>query len=94
MSSSVILHPRQPTGSTASSITSGLPQLLQTPSGLALLELQGAINFSEHSTSETGAEPLRIGRLDFPEYSPDALDPGEHPVDEARVSVRGATPSA
>ncbi|KAH8899664.1 hypothetical protein GQ53DRAFT_741841 [Thozetella sp. PMI_491] len=66
--SSISLHPRQ---TPASTVTNALPQLLQTPSGLALLELQGAINFADPSAPA----PLPIGRLDFPEYNPDALDP-------------------
>lgn len=57
-----------------------LPQLLQVPSGLALLELQGTINIPDHidhdiksdeSTSQSQAIP--IGRLIFPLY--DANDP-------------------
>ncbi|KAM5355581.1 hypothetical protein ACJ41O_002227 [Fusarium nematophilum] len=48
-----------------------LPQLLQTPSGLALLELQGTVNMPQ----DADGEPLNdvdIGRIDFPDYSPDA----------------------
>ena len=63
--------------------TNPLPTLLQTPSGLALLELQGTINLPEHddegtitSTEGSGvttAQQTPIGRLIFPEY--DAMDP-------------------
>ena len=57
-----------------------LPQLLHTPSGLAILELQGTINFpeptasSEHSytPSSTATE---VGRLVFPHYTPGISDP-------------------
>lgn len=57
-----------------------LPKLLQTPSGLALLELQGTINLPEpdleddeisnapDSSGQTHQTP--IGRLIFPEYDP------------------------
>jgi chromosome transmission fidelity protein 8 len=57
-----------------------LPQLLQTPSGLAMLELQGTINLPEqndghiiastedHDGSISQESP--IGRLIFPDYSP------------------------
>ncbi|RKU43350.1 hypothetical protein DL546_005304 [Coniochaeta pulveracea] len=51
------------------SAPNGLPQLLQTPRGLALLELQGTINLPDSS------ESVDIGRIDFPDYREDALDP-------------------
>ncbi|KAH7321018.1 putative sister chromatid cohesion protein Ctf8 [Stachybotrys elegans] len=41
-----------------------LPQLLHTPSGLAILELQGAINLPET------AGQVEVGRLVFPDYDP------------------------
>ncbi|KAJ8059718.1 hypothetical protein OCU04_011363 [Sclerotinia nivalis] len=59
-------------------IKNPLPKLLQTPSGLALLELQGTINLPEPDIEddelaripEFSAESLQtpIGRLIFPEY--------------------------
>jgi chromosome transmission fidelity protein 8 len=59
---------------------SPLPSLLQTPSGLALLELQGTINLPEHDNEDvitsteckgvTTAQETPIGRLIFPEYDP------------------------
>ena len=62
-----------------------LPSLLQTPSGLALLELQGTINLPEHdnegaitSTEGNGVTTVQetpIGRLIFPEYDPNDSDP-------------------
>lgn len=62
------LHPRP---SNASTVPSPLPTLLQTPSGLALLELQGTINLP--SNAEGIALPdVEIGRLKFPDYVPDA----------------------
>lgn len=55
-----------------------LPKLLQTPSGLALLELQGTINLPEPdledvdipkiTDSSTQSFQTPIGRLIFPEY--------------------------
>ena len=61
-----------------------LPTLLQTPSGLALLELQGTINLPEHDDEDVTTSPesngvataqeTPIGRLIFPEYNP--KDPG------------------
>ncbi|KAG0646139.1 hypothetical protein D0Z07_8231 [Hyphodiscus hymeniophilus] len=60
-----------------------LPTVLQTPSGLALLELQGTINLPEHddedsitSTKGNGvitAQETPIGRLIFPDYDPKDL---------------------
>lgn len=51
-----------------------LPQLLQTPSGLALLELQGTINLPDHddvdSINTAGGGETPIGRLVFPDYVP------------------------
>ncbi|KAL9043497.1 MAG: hypothetical protein Q9214_003318, partial [Letrouitia sp. 1 TL-2023] len=54
-----------------------LPRLLHTPSGLALLEIQGTINMpafapsNESDTSSPSSVPL--GRLVFPDYSPTDL---------------------
>ncbi|KAM0455887.1 hypothetical protein ACHAPV_002980 [Trichoderma viride] len=49
-----------------------LPTLLQTPSGLAILELQGTINLPQDSNGET-LKAVEAGRLEFPDYSPDAI---------------------
>ncbi len=52
-----------------------LPQLLHTPSGLALLEIQGTINLPipESSTHEpdTSGGKTSIGRFVFPDYEKD-----------------------
>ncbi|KUJ13467.1 uncharacterized protein LY89DRAFT_558325, partial [Mollisia scopiformis] len=56
-----------------------LPQLLQTPSGLALLELQGTINLPSQDEEDTRfvskngeaiSKETPIGRLVFPDYDP------------------------
>jgi chromosome transmission fidelity protein 8 len=53
-----------------------LPQLLQTPSGLALLELQGTIHVPTPSAEEMDMDNAEykidtpVGRLVFPQYSP------------------------
>ncbi|OTA94063.1 hypothetical protein M434DRAFT_72138 [Hypoxylon sp. CO27-5] len=74
MASSVQLHPRRTGTETAS--RSSLPQLIQTPSGLALLELQGIINLPEtHENGEDNSQEMSIGRLVFPDYHPDTQDP-------------------
>ncbi|KAK5304955.1 hypothetical protein LTR99_004021 [Exophiala xenobiotica] len=53
------------------SLSNPLPSLLQTPSGLAILEIQGTIHgpslHSEEQISET--QTTTIGRLEFPLYS-------------------------
>lgn len=54
------------------------PDLIQTPSGLALLELQGTMNLPEPdgNDAETGsARHPRIGRITFPDYHPQTQDP-------------------
>lgn len=52
-----------------------LPQLLHTPSGLALLELQGTINLPAHDTDSApfpgDLQQIPIGRLIFPDYNPE-----------------------
>ncbi|KAB5585959.1 putative sister chromatid cohesion protein Ctf8 [Coniochaeta sp. 2T2.1] len=48
-----------------------LPPLLHTPAGLAILELQGTINVPDPDSFSS----VPIGRLDFPAYNPNALDP-------------------
>lgn len=76
--SSIALHP--PTGREQAT-PSPLPRLLQTPSGLALLELQGAINIpgsviADLVVEQGGTRPaVPIGRVIFPDYNPNALDP-------------------
>ncbi|KAG7421271.1 chromosome transmission fidelity protein 8 [Fusarium sp. MPI-SDFR-AT-0072] len=49
--------------------SSPLPQLLQTPSGLALLELQGTINLPQDAHGDA-LGGVQVGRLDFPDFVP------------------------
>ncbi|KAJ4126265.1 hypothetical protein NW765_002048 [Fusarium oxysporum] len=63
--SSVKLYP--PNNKPPSS--SPLPQLLQTPSGLALLELQGTINLPQDANGDA-LGGVQVGRLDFPDFVP------------------------
>ncbi|KAL1883021.1 hypothetical protein VTK73DRAFT_96 [Phialemonium thermophilum] len=72
---SIPLHSRVSSVPRQSSLNP-LPGLLHTPSGLALLELQGVINIPDtdvlaESSSSTPAV-VQIGRLDFPDYRTDA----------------------
>ena len=46
-----------------------LPKLLHTPSGLAILEIQGTINFPTPTSENLTQTP--IGRLEFPLYLAD-----------------------
>ncbi|KAK7947969.1 uncharacterized protein PG986_008855 [Apiospora aurea] len=77
---SVQLHPRRPASveAAAAAVANPLPPLIQTPSGLALLELQGTINLPYHTGAEddnNNAPEIPIGRIWFPDYNPNALDP-------------------
>ncbi|KAJ9138610.1 hypothetical protein NKR23_g8364 [Pleurostoma richardsiae] len=76
---SITLHPKRTT-TLSIQAANPLPPLLQTPAGLALLELQGTINLpstddGEGNGGSQAAPVVPVGRLDFPEYRPDALDP-------------------
>lgn len=74
MAFSVQLYPRNPGAEVVTQ--NPLPQLIKTPSGLAILELQGSINLpqagenSEHVTPE-----VNVGRIVFPDYHPDTQEP-------------------
>jgi chromosome transmission fidelity protein 8 len=50
-----------------------LPQLLHTPSGLAIIEVQGTIHTPDASNTEEDISQLpdtKIGNLEFPNYDP------------------------
>ncbi|KAI9681273.1 MAG: hypothetical protein M1817_002555 [Caeruleum heppii] len=74
------LHPPDPSRkSVVSSASNPLPQLLQTPSGLALIELQGTINLPEpaslpsnNNNPSAQSQDTPIGRLVFPDHEPNA----------------------
>lgn len=73
---SVTLHPSTTSPSATAAPGNPLPQLLQTPSGLALLELQGTINLPAAEGDGEGSQQqphISIGRLDFPDYRPDSI---------------------
>ncbi|KAK8108034.1 chromosome transmission fidelity protein 8 [Apiospora kogelbergensis] len=80
MATSVQLFPRPAAAPDNAdvAVANPLPPLIQTPSGLALLELQGTINLPHHDGAEddnNNAPEIPIGRVQFPDYRPDALDP-------------------
>lgn len=78
MASTIPIQP--PSKAEDSDAASPLPHLLQTPSGLALLELQGTINLPSRVDEEPDSsqfDPDQVfetpfGRLVFPEYDGDA----------------------
>ena len=77
----VTLHTTPTTTPLASSSSrNSLPTLLQTPSGLALLEIQGTIHAPfppEISDSLATTTQTNIGRLEFPLYDPSTASSGE-----------------
>jgi chromosome transmission fidelity protein 8 len=84
---SIPLHPRSsgvaqstPANAPSHPVHNPLPQLLQTPSGLALLELQGTINVpsseaqqdgpsEDNDLAESTSYETPVGKLMFPDYS-------------------------
>lgn len=75
MASSVTIHLQTAVGEDPPH--SPLPQLIQTPSGLAILELQGTINLPtqfDQNGSEVAGHGLQIGRISFPDYHPETQD--------------------
>jgi chromosome transmission fidelity protein 8 len=69
-----------PSLATSGPVKSALPSLLQTPNGLAILEIQGTVHApSPESTGDLGetqdsSSQTLIGHIDFPEYVPDSED--------------------
>ncbi|EON67766.1 hypothetical protein W97_07020 [Coniosporium apollinis CBS 100218] len=65
--------PLYPPRAAASTLSNPLPKLLQTPSGLAILEIQGTIHTPPGSSEDSAdAKPSHtsVGTLVFPDYSP------------------------
>ena len=77
MTPTVKLHP-QPSNPDAA-VDNPLPQLIQTPSGLAILELQGTVNLPqtdpEAEAEGEDSQTVSIGKISFPDYHPDTQDP-------------------
>ncbi|KAI1745409.1 putative sister chromatid cohesion protein Ctf8 [Xylaria scruposa] len=74
MTSSVTLHLKTAVAEAPSS--NPLPELIRTPSGLAILELQGTINLPQVNDDggEVGDREFEIGRISFPDYHPETQD--------------------
>ena len=64
---SIPLHPRPSRSPLFEASSNPLPPLLHTPSGLALVELQGDIRFPP----APGLASTSVGKLAFPLYNPD-----------------------
>ena len=78
---SVALYPPQrgsPQNETIISPANPLPHLLQTPSGLALLEIQGTLHTPipdlNSDESDLVLTETQVGRLVFPLYNPESPD--------------------
>ena len=66
---SIAVHPPATSRSSAGA-NSPLPQLLQTPSGLAIVEIQGTVNApSTPQHDRSYVSPVPIGSLVFPYYN-------------------------
>ena len=67
----------QPRNTTTANV---LPDLLETPSGLAIIEIQGTINTSTSTNDEDNASDAAtradVGRLEFPLYDSNNTDDG------------------
>ncbi|KAK5125566.1 hypothetical protein LTR08_005277 [Meristemomyces frigidus] len=64
----VTLHP--PSKDRASNTANPLPQLLQTPSGLAIVEIQGTVKSTLSSAQKGPDGAVMLGKLTFPHYDP------------------------
>ena len=78
---SIALHPPHrgsPQNGTITSPANPLPHLLQTPSGLALLEIQGTLHTPIPDLNSDESDPVltetQVGRLVFPLYNPKSPD--------------------
>ncbi|KAF3098844.1 hypothetical protein TWF102_005895 [Orbilia oligospora] len=58
----------------ATSNTNPLPQILRLPTGLAILELQGDINFPSPEDSPSNINFTKVGNLIFPDATSDSTD--------------------
>lgn len=77
---SIPLHP--PTASRIPAAPNPLPPLIQTPSGLALIEIQGTLHFScsnldataspalDHPLEHSTSHETSVGRIVFPHHNP------------------------
>lgn len=73
--SQIKVYPPRPSRSTPHN---PLPQTIQTPAGIALLELQGTINLPEGSVDAEGkaTTSVPVGKIVFPDYHPETQEEG------------------
>ncbi|KAK6359247.1 hypothetical protein TWF696_000410 [Orbilia brochopaga] len=69
------VHLPDPLSATANA--NPLPQLLRLPTGLAILELQGDINYPDPQESDANINFTTVGNLIFPDATPESTDPKE-----------------
>ncbi|ROT43736.1 hypothetical protein SODALDRAFT_327950 [Sodiomyces alkalinus F11] len=71
--SQVKVYPPRPSRQASSN---PLPQLIQTPSGFALLELQGTFNLPSDcvDADDKATDVVPMGKIDFPDYHPETQD--------------------
>jgi chromosome transmission fidelity protein 8 len=63
----IVIHPPDSGRGASATAQVALPELLQTPSGLAVVEIQGTLN-----TPDGDSVAFPVGKLVFPHYNPDA----------------------
>lgn len=73
----ILLHPPDPARKALSLDPGAIPSLLQTPLGLAIMEMQGHINVP--SMDEADSTTTRVGRLVFPDYDISQTEAAEGP---------------
>ena len=67
---SIIIHSQSANAAATSRVENPLPQLLLTPGGLAILELQGTIHTPDLTSDDSGrTQSTTVGRLAFPDFS-------------------------
>ena len=69
----ITLHP--PAKERSSTAANPLPQLLKTPSGLAIVEIQGTVNSTLSTEQKRSDGAITLGKLTFPFY--DATKPAD-----------------
>ncbi|KAJ1337921.1 Ctf8 [Microdochium nivale] len=74
MSYSVKLFPKPANRDALSLDLRALPPVIQTPVGLAMLELQGTINLPQVEDTDDSIPEIPIGRMTFPDYHPETQD--------------------
>ncbi|KIW22426.1 uncharacterized protein PV07_12313 [Cladophialophora immunda] len=77
----VVLRPAAPSQETNGTNLNPLPSLLHTPSGLAIVEIQGTIHGPFQNLATENADQSQavhsIGRLEFPLYNPQDANEGK-----------------